>query len=803
MKRIATLLLLAAAFSSAAAHAARAQESSAARPAQAVSVPRLVQFNGTLRDSAVRPLSGVASVTFNIYAEQDGGTALWSETQNVLADVNGHFNVLLGAATAAGVPAELFGTGQSRWLGVTVARQQEMPRVLLASVPYALKAADADTLGGLPASAYVVKSAAPLAPGSTAILTQPEVASTSSSAAPAAIPQAAPTGSGTTDFIPLWSSASVLSNSVLFQTGGNVGINTKTPAETLDVNGNSIFRGSFQLPPGHPATSASGFESHSFQFQASSFNSGTATSNTEAFGFRAEPLNNNTTNPSAKLDLFFGAGGSAPFTDTGLSFAASGIITFAAGQTFSSNSANVNELILPNTTSATSGVITVGGVPFLSDFGSPTNTFVGGNVGLFTANSFANQNTGVGSRALQELTTGSSNTAVGEQALQMVTTGAANTGVGIAALEETQTGGFNTAIGDQALTFNTTGETNSSIGYQSGVNSVTGSQNTFLGAFSGVTADGINLSTAVGYGAKVGASNALVLGGTGTFAVNVGIGTPTPTATLDIQSGAGNTLATPSPVISLTNLNTLNTPTVAINFNPSPPPAAVPAAQLLVVGSGAGGEFQFKARNTSGVLIDTFTVDNFGNAQLPGELTVGVVSKSSGDFKIDDPIDPGGKYLRHSFVESPDMMNIYNGNITTNADGLAVVEMPAWFEALNRDFRYQLTVIGQFAQAIVGSEMADRKFTIRTDKGKVKVSWQVTGIRQDAWANAHRIPTEEVKPPIEQGHYLHPELFGAPPEMSIAAAHAAAPATGENAKTVAPAGAAAADSVPTEEKGAE
>jgi hypothetical protein len=74
------------------------------------------------------------------------------ETQNVLADANGHFNVLLGAATAAGVPAELFGTGQSRWLGVTVARQQEMPRVLLASVPYALRAADADTLGGLPAS---------------------------------------------------------------------------------------------------------------------------------------------------------------------------------------------------------------------------------------------------------------------------------------------------------------------------------------------------------------------------------------------------------------------------------------------------------------------------------------------------------------------------------------------------------------------------------------------------------------------------------------------------------------------------
>src|SRR5580692_9534751 len=116
---------------------------SAQSPAEpsVTSVPRLVQFNGTLKDAALRPVSGAASVTFAIYAEQDGGSPLWSETQNVIGDANGHFNALLGGATANGMPAELFGTGQSRWLGITIARQPEMPRVLLASVPYALKAA--------------------------------------------------------------------------------------------------------------------------------------------------------------------------------------------------------------------------------------------------------------------------------------------------------------------------------------------------------------------------------------------------------------------------------------------------------------------------------------------------------------------------------------------------------------------------------------------------------------------------------------------------------------------------------------
>jgi hypothetical protein len=155
---------------------------------------------------------------------------------------------------------------------------------------------------------------------------------------------------------------------------------------------------------------------------------------------------------------------------------------------------------------------------------------------------------------------------------------------------------------------------------------------------------------------------------------------------------------------------------------------------------------------------------------LQGDVNVtGNLSKGGGSFKIDHPLDPANKYLYHSFVESPDMMDVYNGNVTTDQHGLATITLPEYFQALNRDFRYQLTVIGQFAQAIVASEISGNHFTIKTNKRGVRVSWQVTGIRQDAFANAHRIPVEVEKPVQEQCHYLHPELFNASPELVIGA----------------------------------
>ena len=148
------------------------------------------------------------------------------------------------------------------------------------------------------------------------------------------------------------------------------------------------------------------------------------------------------------------------------------------------------------------------------------------------------------------------------------------------------------------------------------------------------------------------------------------------------------------------------------------------------------------------------------SALLLGDaLVLGNLAKSGGTFFIDHPLDPANKTLSHSFVESPDMMNVYNGNVVTDADGFATIELPSYFEALNRDFRYQLTTIGSFAQAMVARKVENNRFVIQTSQPEVEVSWQVTGIRQDAWAKQNPIQVEADKPVSQRGKYLNPTAF--------------------------------------------
>jgi hypothetical protein len=163
-----------------------------------------------------------------------------------------------------------------------------------------------------------------------------------------------------------------------------------------------------------------------------------------------------------------------------------------------------------------------------------------------------------------------------------------------------------------------------------------------------------------------------------------------------------------------------------------------------------------------------------------GDVNVtGTLFKGGGGFKIDHPLDPENQYLNHSFVESPDMKNVYDGVVVLDANGEAWVELPAYFETLNKDFRYQLTAIGAPAPGLyVAQEIEDNRFQVGGGSPGLKVSWQVIGIRQDPYAEAHPIPVEEDKSAQERGKYLHPVELGQPAILGLDIQGNQDPATG-------------------------
>src|SRR3954470_20654401 len=190
------------------------------------SVPRLINITGVFRPADGQPPATVESVTLSIYPDQEGGVPLWQETQTVTLDDRGRYSLLLGAAQTGGIPPELFGSTEAHWLGTRFERAGEVEgaRVRLTSVPYALRAANADTHGGGPASDYVVVHDAK---GNRA-------GTQSDTAAPAAEQPGAP------NFLAKYVSATdVGPSTLLYDNGANVGLGTITPFDVLHVRFNN------------------------------------------------------------------------------------------------------------------------------------------------------------------------------------------------------------------------------------------------------------------------------------------------------------------------------------------------------------------------------------------------------------------------------------------------------------------------------------------------------------------------------------------------------------------------------------
>jgi hypothetical protein len=209
----------------------------------AASGPNLIKYSGVLRDGSGAAITSLSGVTFLIYQDEQGGAPLWMETQNVQPDKAGHYTVQLGAVSKDGLPPEVFMTGEARWLAVQVAGGAEQARVQLLAVPYAMKAADAQTLGGFPASAFVL--AAPSG-SNTSTSSAPADSATSSAVSPLSSSGVTTTG-GTANSIPMFTTTTNIENSILTQTGTttiNVGSNlnlpatgTATPTTSFDLKG--------------------------------------------------------------------------------------------------------------------------------------------------------------------------------------------------------------------------------------------------------------------------------------------------------------------------------------------------------------------------------------------------------------------------------------------------------------------------------------------------------------------------------------------------------------------------------------
>jgi hypothetical protein len=483
----------------------------------AVVVPRLVNYSGKATDARGDVVAGMTGLTFSIYKDQFEGAPLWMETQSVTTDAKGSFVVQLGATKSDGLPLDLFTSGEARWLAVRVNGGEEQPRVMLLSVPYALKAGDAATLGGMPLSAFV------LAVSSGGGGAGANTASSDSLSAASPISSSVTTTGGTANTLPLFTTATNVQSSAITQLGtgakAQIGVNTTAPTATLDIHGGAAVRGTLVLPATGLATAAAGKPSEPINMTVSTFNSGSSTSVGQTFQLKTEPANNNTANPGATLNLLFGHGANPP-TETGFRIGQKGIVSFSAGQTFpgtgtitgvvagtgltgggnsgsiklSLDTSNIPQLNAANTFT---GNQTVSGN--LSATGAVSGTVfqIGGSLFAFGSSDSGNAFLGF---AGNSTTTGRYNTASGLTALASNTTGYGNTASGIVALVSNTTGSYNTADGDQTLYSNTTGNFNTANGTLALYSNTMGSDNTASGRnalYSNVagnynTADGAN-----------------------------------------------------------------------------------------------------------------------------------------------------------------------------------------------------------------------------------------------------------------------------------------------------------------------
>ena len=756
-----------------------AQESTAETESVS-SVPPVVRITGSLKDVGGNPRSGTVGITFGIYSQPTGGVSLWQETRTVQLDEKGGYSVLLGADAVGGIPVEVFRSGQQRWLSVQPSGEPEQPRRFFTSVPYALQAGNSETLGGLPPSAFLKadSSAADNIASTTPSAPTVAVGIVSSAQSPVVVQQqgSAPQA-GTVNTIAKFLASGSLGNSQIKDAegvvslqnlehflfadgfpGADLGEKINAAIKSLGSNGGIIFVPAGTYPEvrttvkiGSPNISLIGAGSGATRINyvgASDFirvqmPPWSITPPPQAGTIQGITINGTSSGGSG---VHLGDVIGMRLDDV----AVAGFVKSGAAGIWIDNVTNFSERLQMTQVWADNNSI---GVRFTNSGGTASQISFGYERLLDLRINVGPSQTGISVEggALYHSTINA-----------VVNVDRNLTGTAVSIIGLGFNGGPGTAVADNL--YDLTAECTQC-----------GGLGTFLSIGPGTVFTGTGIVDAYSMQNSLSASATVYLyapfiGGAPSAAglpvymrgQPLGTNPDIPGSWLNPDFGANNNW-----MMGLGN---------NVHWNGS-------AWQLLgdtvnnggsaILGSYGDSDLGIYIFPTTGGSTQTVTSGDLSKYQVAtisstglsvnGNLTVsGSISKGSGSFKIDHPLDPANSYLSHSFVESPDMMNIYNGNITTDEDGVATVTLPTYFEALNRDFRYQLTVIGQFAQAIVAREIRDNQFKIRTDKPFIRVSWQVTGVRHDAYAEAHRVPVEESKPPGERGHYLHPELFRTP-----------------------------------------
>jgi hypothetical protein len=504
-------------------------------------VPRLVRIASTFVPSDGLPPAPVETVTLAIYAEESGGSPLWQETQNVVVNADGRYALLLGATLPEGLPLDLFASGEARWLERRFVRpgEREQARVLLTSVPYALKASDADTLGGRPASAYQLA-------GPTEGVRAGATTSAGASAK-AATASALPLTTGTINYVGKFVTATELGNSAIYDSGGTVGINTTSPLDILHArftNTNGGLTGYAVQNLGNTATSYSGmlfYDQNGALGQFQGFNNITheyRINNVASSGsinfmlggtsrFLVAPTGNigiGTISPAYPLDITGRMRvrqlGTSPYNNAGIWFYQT---TPASDRAFIGMKTDTQIGIWGNTGAdwsvmmdTTTGNVGMGGDPLpASRLRVVGNLSVEGNVTgahLHIDTATPPGNTAVGVQTLQANTTGAENTGVGFQSMESNTSGGINTAVGAHSLQANDSGSFNTAIGYNSLASNYTASFNTAIGFGTLHTNTIGLYNTALGSGADVSLVNLTNATAIGHNALVNASNKIRLG---------------------------------------------------------------------------------------------------------------------------------------------------------------------------------------------------------------------------------------------------------------------------------------------------